>query len=100
MMFRALALAAPLALITACANAIDTAPIAGATSEASAWTIYRSASPSPTVSAEIPPTTQASGTFLPYQPGAQAITYDPAVVPPGATARLTITTMPYGTGSG
>jgi superoxide dismutase, Cu-Zn family len=97
MMFRALALVAPLAMITACTNAIDTAPTARATSEASAWTVYRSASPSPTVSAEFPPATEAAGTFLPYQPDALAITYDPAVVPPGATARLTITNLPYGT---
>ena len=32
----------------------------------------------------------ALGTFLPYQAGSKAITYDAAVVPPGATARLAI----------
>jgi Cu-Zn family superoxide dismutase len=32
-----------------------------------------------------------AGTFLPYRPGATAITYDPAVVPPGARARVAIT---------
>src|SRR3954470_15672129 len=92
----ALALTAPLALLTACTNAIDARPSA-ATTTASAWTIYRSASPSPTPSTEYPPTTSAFGTYLPYRPGTAAITYDPAVVPPGATARLTITNLPYGT---
>jgi Cu-Zn family superoxide dismutase len=32
----------------------------------------------------------ALGTFLPYEAGSTAITYDTAVVPPGATARVTI----------
>ena len=32
----------------------------------------------------------ALGTFLPYSAGSTAITYDTAVVPPGATARLAI----------
>jgi Cu-Zn family superoxide dismutase len=44
-----------------------------------------------------PPYETASGTFLPYRPGSTAISYDPAVVPPGATATLTITTSGYGT---
>lgn len=34
------------------------------------------------------PTDAVSGTFLPYAPGATAITYDPAVVPAGSVARL------------
>jgi superoxide dismutase, Cu-Zn family len=37
-----------------------------------------------------------TGTFLPYRPGATAITYDPAVVPPGARARVAITRTPAG----
>jgi Cu-Zn family superoxide dismutase len=37
------------------------------------------------------PSVVAAGTFLPYRPGATAITYDPAVVPPGARARVAIT---------
>jgi Cu-Zn family superoxide dismutase len=80
MMTRALALAMPLALLTACTNAVATASTRTA--------------PSP---AESAPTTAAEGTFLPYRAGATAITYDPAVVPAGATARLTITRLPYGT---
>ena len=39
----------------------------------------------------------AGGSFLPYAPGLTAITYDPAVVPPGATARLTVATTARGT---
>jgi Cu-Zn family superoxide dismutase len=42
------------------------------------------------------PSVVASGTFLPYRPGATAITYDPAVVPPGARARVAITRTPAG----
>jgi Cu-Zn family superoxide dismutase len=38
----------------------------------------------------------ASGTFQPYRPGSTAITYDPAVVPPGARARVAITRTPTG----
>ncbi|GIE97050.1 superoxide dismutase family protein [Paractinoplanes rishiriensis] len=97
MRIRALALAAPLVLLAGCTNAIESGAPSALVTNASAWTIYRSASPSPTPSAEIPPSTVASGTFLPYRPGAPAITYDPAVVPPGATATLTITDLPYGT---
>ncbi|MCA2212218.1 hypothetical protein [Jidongwangia harbinensis] len=37
-----------------------------------------------------------TGTFLPYTPGAAAVTYDPAAVPPGATAQVHI--RPAGTG--
>ncbi|GAA1527045.1 hypothetical protein GCM10009827_050000 [Dactylosporangium maewongense] len=40
--------------------------------------------PSPRVSS-------ATGTFAPYTPGATAITYDPALVPDGAVATLSIT---------
>ena len=87
MLTRALPLAAPLVLLTACTTAIDAGPSAVATT-APAWTVHGSASP---------PSTSAEGTFLPYHPGAAAITYDPAVVPAGATAGLTITDLPYGT---
>jgi superoxide dismutase, Cu-Zn family len=37
------------------------------------------------------PSLVAAGTFLPYRPGATAVTYDPEVVPPGARARVAIT---------
>jgi Cu-Zn family superoxide dismutase len=36
------------------------------------------------------PPDAVKGTFLPYTAGATAITYDPAVVPPGAVATLTL----------
>src|SRR6266542_3559642 len=36
-------------------------------------------------------TITASGTFVAYTPGATAVTYDPALVPVGATATATIT---------
>lgn len=94
---KTLVLALPLTLLTACANAIDAGPAAPVTTGVSAWTIYRSAGPSPVVPATPAPSTSASGTFLPWRPGSAAITYDPAVVPPGATATLTITRTGYGT---
>jgi superoxide dismutase, Cu-Zn family len=37
------------------------------------------------------PSLVAAGTFQPYRAGSRAITYDPAVVPPGARARIAIT---------
>jgi Cu-Zn family superoxide dismutase len=37
-----------------------------------------------------------TGTFLPYTPGAAAVTYDPAVVPPGATAQVRIASATSG----
>jgi superoxide dismutase, Cu-Zn family len=45
-----------------------------------------------------PPLTEgtASGTFLPAAQGTRAITYDPAVVPPGATAKVTLSTTTSG----
>ncbi|MGX6606702.1 superoxide dismutase family protein [Micromonosporaceae bacterium Da 78-11] len=101
MMTRLLVLIAPVALTAACANSIEIPPLAassGVTTSASAWTIYQG-SPSPTRPGTNPltPGTEASGTFLPYRPGSTAITYDPAVVPPGATATVTITKTAYGT---
>jgi Cu-Zn family superoxide dismutase len=97
MKIRTLALVLPLTALTACTNAIEVSPRSSATATASAWTIYSSASPPPASSATLAPSTEAAGTFLPYRPGSAAITYDPAVVPPGATAKLTITKTGYGT---
>jgi superoxide dismutase, Cu-Zn family len=96
---RLLALVAPLALTAGCANSIQFAPAdpARVTTSASSWTIYRgSPSPSEVPPPSLAPDTVAAGTFLPYRPGSTAITYDPAVVPPGATAALSITKIPYG----
>jgi superoxide dismutase, Cu-Zn family len=89
MMTRALALAAPLALLTACTTAMQVQP------EPTPSSVLGAAASEP--SAESAPNTVAEGTFLPFQPGATAITYNPAVVPPGAKARLTITDLAYGT---
>jgi superoxide dismutase, Cu-Zn family len=95
MFLRALALAVPASMIAACTNAIEVtpAPPAGVTPSASAWTIYQG-SPSPSPAGSFPPDTVAAGTFLPFRPGSTAITYDSAVVPPGATAQVAITTTP------
>jgi Cu-Zn family superoxide dismutase len=38
----------------------------------------------------------ARGTFMPYTPGATAITYDTSVVPPGATAKVVTTKTTHG----
>ncbi|MEU8616101.1 superoxide dismutase family protein, partial [Actinoplanes sp. NPDC048791] len=38
-----------------------------------------------------------AGTFLPFPQSARAVTYDPKVVPPGATAQLTISRTATGT---
>ncbi|MEU4236425.1 superoxide dismutase family protein [Actinoplanes sp. NPDC026619] len=70
MLTHALALALPFTMITGVAGATDIAPSRPAAT---------------------------AGTFMPYRPGSTAITYDPAVVPAGATATLTITTTGYGT---
>jgi Cu-Zn family superoxide dismutase len=103
LLHRLLPLVAPVVLTAACANSIAFDPVTppSATTSAPAWTIYQgSPSPSPDTlepGDAGPPGTVASGTFLPYRPGSPAITYDPAVVPPGATAKVTITRTPYGT---
>lgn len=89
MFIRAAALVAPLTMITACASPIDVGP-AAVGSATSAWTIYQG-SASPTPAGSFAADLVASGTFLPYQEGSTAITYDPAVVPAGATARVAIT---------
>ena len=39
----------------------------------------------------------SSGTFLPFPQSARAVTYDPKVVPPGATAQVTIARTATGT---
>ena len=45
--------------------------------------------------AKLPPGT-TSGVFLPFPAGAEAITYDPAVVPPGATVTVVTAHKPAG----
>jgi Cu-Zn family superoxide dismutase len=42
------------------------------------------------------PADTVRGTFLPYSPGATAITYDPSVVPAGSMAELTLDRRPDG----
>ncbi|MFI5894767.1 superoxide dismutase [Actinoplanes sp. NPDC051513] len=96
MLIRTLSLAVPLTLLTACANPIDIRPLASATTGVSAWTIYQSAGPAAASTLPVAPYLTASGTFLPYRPGSTAVTYNPAVVPPGAAAELTITKTGYG----
>lgn len=59
--------------------------VAGCTAEAG------NAPPTPAASAT------ASGTFAPYASGATAVGYDPALVPAGATATVTITPTAPGT---
>ena len=91
MLSRVVALAVPLTMIAGCTNSVDVGPTnrVAVTTSASAWTVFQgSASPAPAGSWS--PDTVASGTFLPYRPGSTAITYDPAVVPPGATASVAI----------
>jgi superoxide dismutase, Cu-Zn family len=93
-MLRALALTAPLLLITGCTTAADVRPATSASSGASpsSWTVYEGVSSAPPADlGTLPPDTVAAGTFAAYRRGGAAITYDPAVVPVGATARVTIT---------
>ncbi|MCU7723384.1 hypothetical protein ODJ79_06645 [Actinoplanes sp. KI2] len=97
MMIRILALGLPLSMLAGCTSPVDLGPISSATTSASSWVLYSSGSPSPEPSLANPPYLAAFGTFLPYRPGSTAITYDPAVVPPGATATLTMTRTGYGT---
>ena len=97
MFLRALAFAVPVALLAGCTTAVDVGPAASASTLASPspWTIYQgSASASPTATRA--PDLVAKGTFLPYRPGTTAVTYDPAVVPPGATAEVAVTRLPSG----
>ncbi|MEU8821060.1 superoxide dismutase family protein [Actinoplanes sp. NPDC048796] len=90
MILRALALAAPAALLAACTNSVEVEPAAlPSAASASAWVVYQGAmSASPAVSWA--PDTVAAGTFLPYRPDSPAITYEPTVVPPGARAEVGI----------
>jgi superoxide dismutase, Cu-Zn family len=106
MLIRLLALVVPATLLTACVNGMPAQPPGaqpGGTATATAWTVYQgSPSAAPAGSTSLAPgevgapSTLATGTFLPYRAGSTAITYDPKVVPPGATARVAITRMPYG----
>jgi Cu-Zn family superoxide dismutase len=91
MIFRALALAAPLTMIAACTNSVEVTPAvpASALTTASAWTVYQGGASSAPAGGYAPDTV-ATGTFLPYQPNSTAITYDPAVVPAGATAEVVV----------
>lgn len=98
MLLRSLALTVPVALLAGCANSVQIGPTtrASVVTSSSPWTLYQgSTSPSPVGSAS--PDMVASGTFLPSRPGSTAITYDPAVVPPGATATVSIARSPQGT---
>jgi len=89
MILRALAIVAPLTMITACGTQTASTPEAApapatVTATPSAWTVYQGASVSP------PPDLTATGTFMPYGSGSSAITYDPKVVPPGSNAIVVI----------
>jgi superoxide dismutase, Cu-Zn family len=88
-------------VVSACANGTPTGsstPAEGGTP--SAWIRYQGGESSgPGADELLPgeaagPSEVASGTFLPFRPGATAITYDPKVVPPGARVRLAITKTP------
>ena len=85
-------------LLSGCTSGIQAGPAAPSPSGTpSGWLLYqgeRSSGPDPDQlqPGEVGgPDVVESGTFLPYRPGATAITYDPAVVPPGARARVAIT---------
>ena len=80
---RLLAVLSATALLTGCAGSIPLTPAA-------------SALPTTPAPAEALPAGTFAGTFLPATEGEAAITYNPAVVPAGATARLTITKTPNG----
>jgi superoxide dismutase, Cu-Zn family len=98
MLLRSLALTVPVVLLAGCANAVEIGPTtrASVVTSASPWTLFQgSTSPSPVGSAT--PDLVATGTFLPFRSGSTAITYDPAVVPPGATATVSIAKNPQGT---
>src|SRR3569833_1438965 len=85
--------------LAACAGPDPAGPSgAGPSGSPSAWLLHEGA---PSGGAPDPrqllpgeaagPSLVASGTFRPYRPGSTAVTYDPAVVPPGARARVAIT---------
>ena len=100
MLLRALVFAVPAALLAACT---EPAPVDRATSTSasalatpSAWTLYQG-SAAPSATGSWAPYLTAKGTFLPHRPGATAVSYDPAVVPPGAAAEVAIGRLPSGT---
>src|SRR5690349_2439066 len=75
-----------LPLLSGCATSSGVSPAASAATGASAWTIYRSASPSPAFSGSLAPYLTVTGTL---------ITYNPAVVPAGASVTLSIAKLGY-----
>jgi Cu-Zn family superoxide dismutase len=86
-------------LLSACTNSVEVgAPGSTASAAPSAWLRYEGepSSSTPDPGQLVPgeaagPDLVASGTFLPYRPGATAITYDAKVVPPGARVRVAVT---------
>jgi Cu-Zn family superoxide dismutase len=91
-------------LVSGCANGIQVGSPAGPipTATPSDWLLYQGqpssgSDPDRLQPGEVGgPDMVEAGTFLPYRPGATAITYDPAVVPPGARARVAITKTAFG----
>jgi len=84
-------------LLAGCANSTAPADLAASPPPGTTpWLVNGSAAPSsatPSVGLLAAPQAEgtSSGTFLPFPAGTRAITYHPTVVPPGATARVTIT---------
>ncbi|GAA0230415.1 superoxide dismutase family protein [Cryptosporangium japonicum] len=74
---------AGLLVVTATATALFVAGCADPEPETS--------TPESSASTAVKPASATKGTFGPYSSSARAVTYDPAVVPPGATAEVTIT---------
>src|SRR4051794_28514091 len=103
MRVRVLALIAPLLLTAACGNGGPTGPTPSMSPEPSTWLLYDDTPGADSPDADRlapgeagPPSLVATGTFLPYHPGSTAVTYDPAVVPPGARVRVVVTNTTYG----
>ena len=96
MRYRPLAALLTLAL-TGCANSTAPADLAASPPPGTTpWLVNGSPAPAsavPSVGLLAAPEAEgtSSGTFLPFPAGTRAITYLPAVVPPGATAQVTIT---------
>jgi Cu-Zn family superoxide dismutase len=90
--------------LAACAAGTTPAnPEAGPEPSGSAWVLYQGSAGSPSANPDrlapgeaAGPGIVAAGTFMPWRPGTPAVTYDPSVVPPGARARLAITSTTYG----
>jgi Cu-Zn family superoxide dismutase len=79
----------PAALLAGCADPLATAPLSGPSAAPAAPSL--SAAPGLSAPGDIRvPEPPGRATFVPYAPGATAITYDPAVVPPGATAEVAV----------